>query len=109
MDELQEEIKEKILQDVTASDVLEFRKHPYTRKDFPKTELFNKLWYSIERELNWREKKSIENMRAVLDEFMNEVRDTQKLKNIIFDLCDIEDLRGKEDIILENICLDILG
>ena len=109
MDGLEVEIKEKILRDITASDVLEFRKQPYTRKDFPRTELFNKLWYSLERELNWREKKSIADMRTVLDGFVNEVRNTQKLKDLIFDLCDIEDLRVKEEEILVDICLDILG
>ena len=109
MDELEQEIKERILHDVTANDVLEFRKHPYTKRDFPKTELFNKLWYSLERELNWRENRSIEEMREVLDAFVNDVRDTNKLRSILFDLCEIEDLRVKEDAILEDICLDILG
>lgn len=109
MEELEEEIKEQILQDVTANDVLEFRRHQYVRSDFPKTELFNKLWYSLEREINWREQKSVNDMRAVLDEFINDVRDTQKLKSLVFDLCEIEDLRGQEDQIVEDICLDILG
>ena len=108
MDKLQEEIREKILQDITASDVLEFRKKPYTKKDFPRTELFNKLWYSLERELNWREHKLIEDMRHLLDCF-EEDRNTKELSDGVLRLQNIGDLRNTERDILQDICLDLLG
>ena len=109
MEDLEETIKSDMLQDISAGDVLAFKKHPYTRKDFPKTEVFNKLWYAFDRELNWREKVIIDEIKRTLGAYEDDVRNTHLLSNNVTALQRLDDIRSGKQEIIEDICLDILG
>lgn len=109
MEELEETIKNEVLKDITANDVLEFKKHPYAKKDFPGTEVFNKLWYAFDRELNWREKVVIDEIKRVLDDYDDDIRNTKLLSDDILELQRLDDIRMGKDDMLEDICLEIMG
>ena len=108
MEELIKEIKGKILEDVTAVEVLEFKQQDYSSEDIKSTKLFNRLLYAFERELSWDEKRTIDEIKRTLDNFEAGIRNVKKLMRSIFKLKKLGELRDQEESILTDVCFDIM-
>ena len=109
MEELEETIKEEILQDITVSDIRFFKKQMVSKKDFKGTVLFTKLWEAFDREIHWREQEAINEMKRILEAGEGDSVKTHMLMDDTFALQRLDDIRCGQKDMINDICLELLS